>query len=626
MTERRRVRRGLLAVGAAVLLALAGCGVPDSGPPVVVSTAPVTGSQGGDESNQRPADLPTPETATNPSDLVQLFYRAAGADPNQVQSTVSAFFTSDVARTWRPDPAGLTVVRITSYTVTDQSKDKDGQERATVRARGQLVGVLGDRGIMQSPPLGRSRSYQQLFHLVRVPVPNGTTKEWLITNPPSETLMSTEAMSTEYNATILYFASPDHRSLVPDLRYMSVGVLAPKQRTILVDWLLAGPSPWLGQAAVNDIPDGTKRRGNVVASGTNVVVVDLSSDAAAAPHTDMLAAQLAWSLRMQAPRLQLRVEGRAVHIPGVRGTTFDASTWHGYNMSTIGAGSTGYYVSGGRIVPATSNESLPAVLSGSLAGELNSDVQRAALSVDGSTALLVRAASDGGSEVWLGRAGGENRGGVVYTPVTGLGAHGIGTPSLLPGSATALVPVRGSLRSVGSDGAAHAVTYSEPPPGGNVTAVSVAPDGCRVALVADGHLYVAPLLTGPGAGRLTIGRLRPLASTFTQLTEVTWTQEDEVAFGGRGTVSEDGPLSGGPRGGVWQFSVDDVSSDLLTGSAGDAVPDQLASATSDPSKGGAHGTILLAASGRIAQITGNEVGPPGGATRSPHGSSPFFPS
>lgn len=626
MTERRARLRWVLAGAAALLVVLGGCGVPDSGPPVVVSSAPVPGPQDGGEQDNRPVNLPTPETATNPRDLVQEFYRAAGADPNQVQSTVSAFFTPDAARTWRPDPAGLTVVRITDYSVSDQTHDKAGEEKATVRVRGQLVGVLGDRGIMQSPPLNRSRTYQQVFHLVHVQVPNGTTKEWLITDPPAETLISTEAMANEYNPTIVYFASPNHRVLVPDLRYMSATVVPQKQRTVLVDWLLAGPSPWLAQTVTNDIPDGTKRRGNVVRSNSGVVVVDLSSDAAAAPHADMMAAQLSWTLGARAPRMQVKVEGRAIHVPGATGTTFDPSTWRSYNMSTVSAGSSGYFVSGGRIVPAVATASLPPVLSGSLATELNSHVQRAALSVDGSSLMLVRAASGGGSEVWLGRAGGQTRGGVAYTQVTGLGSHGIGTPSLLPASSTALVPVAGGLRSVGSDGVARAVTFTEPPPGGNVTAVSVAADGCRVALVAGGHLYVAPLSSGPGAGRLTVGRLRPLATTFTQLTEVTWTQEDGVAFGGRGTVSEDGPLSDGARGGVWQFSLDDVSSDLLTGSAGDAVPDQLASATSDPTRGGAHGVILLAASGRIAQITGNEVAPPGGANRSPRGSSPFFPN
>lgn len=625
MADRRTARRWLIAGVAALLLALAGCGVPDSGPPVVVSSAPVLGPQDGGEQNNRPVNLPTPETATNPRDLVQEFYRAAGADPNQVQSTVSAFFTPEAGRGWRPDPAGLTVVRITDYSVGDQTHDKDGQEKATVRVRGQLVGVLGDRGILQSPPLNRSRTYQQAFHLVHVPVPNGTTKEWLITDPPAETLISTEAMASEYNPTIVYFASPNHRVLVPDLRYMSSTVVPQKQRTVLVDWLLAGPSQWLGQAVTNDIPDGTKRRGNVVRSNSGVIV-DLSSDAAAAPHPDMMAAQLSWTLGARAPTLQIRVEGRPIHVPGTTGTMFDASTWRSYNMSTVSAGSTGYYVSGGRIVPALADASLPAVLSGSLAGELNSHVQRAAMSVDGASLMLVRAASGGGSEVWLGRVGGQTRSGAVYTQVTGLGSRGIGTPSLLPSSSTALIPVAGGLRSVSADGVAHPVTFTEPPPGGDVTAVSVAPDGARVALVADGHLYVAPLSAAPGSGRLTVGRLRPLATTFTQLTEVTWTQEDDVAFGGRGTVSEDGPLSGGPRGGVWQFSLDDVSSDLLTGSAGDAVPDQLASATSDPSKGGAHGVILLAASGRIAQITGNEVAPPGGANRSPRGSSPFFPN
>ncbi|BCJ33325.1 hypothetical protein Athai_08280 [Actinocatenispora thailandica] len=633
MSSRRRVRGGsLLGVVLAGLLGatLAGCGVPSSGPPVVVKPAPAGGGEDNEPQAPHQDPPPDPATASSPTDLVNQFYRAAGFDPNpdQLRGNVTQFFSADARGRWHQDPAGLTVVRIYTNTVTAQGKDKHGRPTATVRVRGELVGTLTENGSVDAPGSHASRDYAQEFRLAQWPTGTGG-KEWLITNPPDHTLISTEAMTADYTATPVYFASPDHQSLVPDLRYVSKTIAPQKERTILVDWLLDGPSPWLAPAVVNDIPEGTKRRGNVVAQNDkDVVVVDLTSEAVGAKHLLTMAAQLAWTLHARASRLQLRVEGRPFPVPGIRdgGSTFDVGSLRTFNPATLAASSGGYYVSHGIVIPASSKQWLPGVLSAPATSGLNSDVQRAALNVDSSATALVRTDDDGRPALWIGHTIGDAKSSDArFVRAEGLGdAAEIGRPSLLPHSSTALVPVDGTLRVATGTGHTEKVAFAPGSPGGAVTAVAVSPDGCRVALVRGGHLYVAPLIQQDTT--LSVGRMRAVASSFTDLSEVSWTQDDDVAFGGRGSVGWASGQSSAVRGGAWQFSLDDVSSDLLTGTSGDRVPEYVASGTTDPARGAAHGIILLAINGKLWQLTGNELAAPDGAAEPPTGTAPFFPN
>ncbi len=627
-----RHRRAAVLAGALLSLSglmMAGCGVPSSGPPVVLSTVPVNGS---DDDPQGTRDQPpAPSSATDPRDLVSLFFTAAGADttPDQLRQNVSQFFTPGSRRNWRPDPAGMTVVRIAGYTVQDQ-KDGGGstatpnvgtggniQASASVQVVGQIVGILNSVGAVAPLPVGRSDRFDLTLHLVKV------DKVWLITDPPAQTLLSTDAVSNEFDATTVYFANPEHSALVPDLRYVPHSMRPEKRRTVLVDWLLDGPSGWLGQAAVSEIPGNTKRRGNVVGTH-NVVVVNLTSDAGDAKNPALMAAQLAWTLRPLMNKMQIRIEDRPLKVPGRSGTIYNWNDWRNFDVATLGAGSGGYYIAGGRFVAARSSDKLPGVLADPAADRVDSKVLRAGLSVDASRAAVVRTGAKGRPELWLGRTVGQSVPRVSYSRARIGTVASIGRPSFLAGTGTVLVPVDGELVAVSSSGTRSAPDFLENRVSRQVTAVSVAPDGCRIALVAGGRLYVAPLLDS-GDGRLTIGRARRLAASFTEISGVAWTEESRVVFGGRGLTGPDGPLSDGPRGGAWELSIDDVYSDLLTGAGDSAVPDQIASSTTDPAKSGSHGTILLAAHDRILQVTGNEVGPPVGAAQPPRGNEPFFP-
>ena len=614
----RRLRDTVLL--AVLSLVLTACGVPDSGPAVVVSKAPLVGSDNGTD-GARPDTVPPPDPslATSPDDLVQLFLSAAGADPDRIKTNVAPFFTADHRASWQPDSAGITLVRVAEIS---SSADKDGTadkaSEVNVRVTGEKVGTLTDDGAVQPVPDGRPTDYDQVFHVQKVTLDGES--QWRIANPPAETLLSTDGMSTYYDEALIYFATPDHRHLVPDLRYLPKSMLPAKRRTVLVEWLLDGPSTWLGQAAVNEIPDGTKLRGNVVLEGSTVVV-NLTSDADEATHPALMAAQLAWTLRL---RLKILIEGRpAPRLPGIPSNTYDWQTWKSDDLSTIADNSGGYYVTDGGIVPVRSGEMLPDVLA-EAGDSINSHVQSAALSVDSQDAAVVRTGSDGTPQLWIGHDSAEHFGTPVFIHTAGL--HGsIGEPSFVATSGTAVVPVDGKLRAVLTDGTVTSVGFADQTMTG-ITAVAVAPDGCRIAFVSDGRAYLASLSLDDRTHVLTVGRPRPVATGFTNLTDLAWTQEDSIVLGGRGLVADSSLIPNSSHSGAWQFSIDGAVSELLTGSESDTVPEYVGSSPGDPSNGSAHGTVLLSVHDRLLQISGNDVVTPNGETPAPRGTAPFFPS
>jgi hypothetical protein len=285
-----------------------------------------------------------------------------------------------------------------------------------------------------------------------------------------------------------------------------------------------------------------------------------------------------------------------------------------------------YYVQGGKVQRSDGSGSLPQVLSDLNAQQWNQGVTSAALSADSTDVALVRGTGTG-PQLVLGHLVQDPRQPRLrpsYEPVTGLGRVGsIGRPSFLPGGQIVLVPVDGDLYAVFG---ATQVTRLALPAGmsGPVTSVSVATDGARVALVAGGRLYVVPLVRD-GRG-VTLAAARPLATDFTDLTEVAWSQEDRLVVGGRGPAGLNTSSGGSSRGGAWELSIDDAALDTLPPIDGNTIPDQLGAFPGDPFTGRLSGHILLAGHSKIYYVYGNVAAGPNNSASKPTGSSPFYPT
>src|SRR4051812_49585317 len=91
---------------------LAGWGVPDAGPAVVVSSQAPAGYDGDDPNGARQPVQPDPAGAATPDDLVSDYLAAAGANPARVTANVSRFFTPGHEGWQATSPV---IVRVTGY-------------------------------------------------------------------------------------------------------------------------------------------------------------------------------------------------------------------------------------------------------------------------------------------------------------------------------------------------------------------------------------------------------------------------------------------------------------------------------------------------------------------------------
>jgi hypothetical protein len=622
----RRVAAGVLAL--LVVVALAGCGVPDSGPAVVVSSQAPPGYDSGDSANGRQPVQPDPAGLVAPDDAVRAYLGAAGADPDprDLARNVRRFFTSDHDG-WQP--GNPVVVRITGY--ADDGPAAPQPDHARVTVTGRRIGVLQADGSMA--PVTGSTAFTLTLDLWHTTNGDEHSPAWLIDNPPAETLLSTDALAADYDPWDLYFVSPaEPHTLVPDLRYVSRTLASDASRTTVVNWLLKGPSPWLEPAVTTTVPDNTHLRANVTTDDSGTAVVNLTGPAASASNPDLMAAQLCWTLLPSISGLRLEVEGQPLRLPGRHGAVQGAGSWRmlnpasALNVDLAASQQPAYYVQGGKVQRSDSTGSLPQVLSDPNAQQWNQGVVSAALSADSTDVALVRGGGNG-PQLVLGHLVQDPRQPRLrpsYDTVTGLGRAGsIGRPSFLPGGQTVLVPVDGGLYAVFGP---TQLTRLALPAGlsGPVTSVSVAADGARVALVAGGRLYVVPLVRD-GRG-VTLAAARQLATDFTNLTEVAWSQEDRLVLGGRGPAGQNTSGGGTSRAGAWELSIDDAALDTLPPIDGNTIPDQLGAFPGDPFTGRLSGHILLAGHNKIYYVYGNVAAGPNNSASKPTGSSPFYPT
>ena len=588
------VRAATGAVALLVATALAGCGVQDSGGPVVDGTPH---AMVGGESNLQELPPLRPEDASDSKQAVELYFQAASTDWSRLGESVKAFLSRSALRELRGS-SSIQVVRLTA--ISDPEIVKERLHR--VRVTGEVVAELTANGIL----LPARGTFQHTFQLRYTAVRKGTDA-WLIDNPPPGYVLSTAGIEQRFDPLPVYYANPGRTaSLVPDIRYVPRSVEWGKQRNLLVDWLLQAPSPWLSPAAASTFPDGTQRRGNVYLTHGRDVVVNLSSEVEPYDRKDLLLAQLLWTLR---PRisggLELRIEGRPISVNGR--TVQSRETYLGFNaVRSLPSRSLAYYVANGKVEPLPSAgvpNRLPAVLRGANAGQ-NRSVRSAALSRSGDAAALVRSVG-GVQSLWVGRARSAS-GEAEYRQVSGLPTQQIGRPIWVGTSSRELLLVvaAGRVYEVDLDDLrARRVTVSGEP--GTVSALSVAPDGFRVALVIDRRVYVAALpqraLLSIAAPWLVTGRI--------SAADVAWSGEGQLVVAG----------SGPSESGLWQVSLDGLQLiPMPTPVAG--VPEHVAGYPRIDIRG----RVLVEQQGRVYEIYSTTAAAPGDAQSPPEGGTPFF--
>ncbi len=267
-----RVREhvGLLAVGCAAVLALAGCmGIPTSGP-----------VEGGDVVVPEPENaIPIPSGPTkgmSAEGIVNGFLAAAAAGVYDDFETAKTFLTASAAQKWRPEAATtLYLTQDPAVTVTEE----DRSASVTV----EPVATVDDAGRYTEEAEGAS--LQLALTIAQV------GGEWRISRVPDGVLMSLNSFQGAHRPVRVYFASPDGRQLVPEQRWFLASRLVPEAAKALVD----GPSPWLRDGVTTGVPDGVRLLYSGVTLEDTALTVGLASDIGAAPDVaqrNLLQAQL----------------------------------------------------------------------------------------------------------------------------------------------------------------------------------------------------------------------------------------------------------------------------------------------------------------------------------------------
>jgi len=554
-----------------LLLILVGCGVP--GETDVTLDGPA--QQRGTVAGGSVVAVPGPARSTDPEDLIQRYLRAGAGGPQRAADHLRSFFMPELRMSWQSG-AELTVVRVLSQPV----KTSLGGDSFKVTVDVQPVGALTERGTVVEPsaPARRTLEFSVLAY-EQQDIPQGAD-ELRVDGAPDGMFLDSRALDSVldiyqdiYQLYPIYFWDAAGTTLIPDLRYLPLTAGEDERRQMLVQWAVERPSDWLG-TVVRPRTAEIALRSKVVYS-VDRLVVDLTFQAAAV-DLDPLAKQLAWTLRPVYDRLiELRVEGqpkkqiRVASAGGNPALLYEPSPMRFCVVNT-------------QVLPeCTLGQHLPV-----LDALHNVRVAAAAVAKNHRYAALVRVEPNRPPRLLVGQM----TWGVPSYVVTNLTGAVMSRPCWLPPpsastAARGLIAVDGALHMFTSGSKSTSVVRTAPP---GVTGVSVAPDGLRVVIAADGAAYVATL-TRKGE-TLELQRLRRLSASLTEISAVAWSRPGWVVLVGRD----------GGRYALTELTVDGAIEDRVDVQLGEADVTQLSAYPAGDWS--ARGPILIESQGKAWQV------------------------
>ncbi|WP_433375058.1 LpqB family beta-propeller domain-containing protein [Actinoplanes sp. CA-142083] len=530
------MRRGLLAVVAVAALLLGGCGIPDETNVTVVGPGP-TGGPGGRD-NSVPAVRNTRISANTPLQLLSYYLEAAAGDPDGAVNRVKAFLSEDAKADFQAGPdMRVMVVRLKGTPLVTPGDPE-------ISFIAQQVGQLRKNGVLE-PSVEAAKEYK-----VRVGPVSGQQGFFVLDPPKNVLLLSDTALANFYERRTIYFWNNENTSLVPDLRYMPLDVPSDQRPTTILSWLVEGPAAWLGDVA-HGLPSGTIAPDNVPAPTNGTLTVTLNAQAVPtgdARALDRLRRQLQWSLREGADPFTLEL--KIGHQDAGRYSDVD---YRSSNPAYRLVSQPERFVVYAGVIRRITKSAQPDAPIPVLKPEENKNISVAAMSTSSThtyAAVVVGSGKNAKLKVAVARTGQQaalkevGTSGSLGRPVWAVAADND------PAGAVGLITVNGKLYSFGAGGSPAVPVAWESAPG-PISAISVAPDGYRVALVSGGQLYRATLDTGGDAPSMSKGE-QVLAPGFAKVAAVAWSSETYFAVAG---VRDDSPRDS-PR-----YSVVDVTVD-----------------------------------------------------------------
>ena len=471
-------RRLLSVLLAGLIGVLPGCaGVPDSSAPQAIGTV----------ERPTPKQLPEPNPAMNPEQLLREFLKAT-ADPSNRHLAARQFLTDSASKDWDDQGSALLIDKVV-FTET-RSTDK-----VSVTMQADILGSISDLGVFETG----DGKLPDPGPIELVQTPDG----WRINRLPNGVFLDWQQFQAAYKRYTLYFVDPTGKTVVPDPRYVAVSepdTLA----TELVNKLIAGPRPEMAKAVKNLLGPPLKLRGPVtradggktgVGRGYGGARVDLENLTTTDPASRLLAAaQLIWTLA--------RSDVNGPYLINVDGAPLDDRFVDGWKATDVAATDPGAVDGASAGVHALMGGSLM-VLDGQQAARLPgsfgtmTDLRAATISRSGRDVAAVAGPPDAAASLWIGPNDGQ--------AVQATDGRTLSRPSwALDGAVWVVVDGNSVVRVIREEASGQpalipvdsaAVTSRYP---GSISELQVSRDGTRVAMVIEGQVVLAGVEQTPG--------------------------------------------------------------------------------------------------------------------------------
>jgi Lipoprotein LpqB beta-propeller domain/Sporulation and spore germination len=229
-----------------------------------------------------------PQPGASPRQIVEGFLVASGSDP-AYSAVAGEYLAGSAARTWNPSSVKVFSALYPASAVP-MTAGPHGTPRASVSVTGSVQATFSGshRYISAQAPGPASVTYP--FDLVKV------DGEWRISNPPSFRMLYENDFPYYYKAQDLYFVDQSDQALVPDPVFVPLGGTQSQLVTDLVEALADKPATsWLTGAADSEFPARTTVQATV--DGTTATVnLGGAATGASRQTLELISAQLVWTL------------------------------------------------------------------------------------------------------------------------------------------------------------------------------------------------------------------------------------------------------------------------------------------------------------------------------------------
>lgn len=547
------------------VLSLAGCvSMPSAGP---VLAYPAT--QGADAQGEpyQQVVIEPPGAGWLPNQIVQGFLAASGSFGDNWQ-VAREYMTPQASKAWRPSwsaivysngpnvkgpvysvpAAAARPAAIVKSTAKKAKNAKPAKTQATVIITGSVLANLsgssvsgyGSYAVPSGSTTQGSPGTEPTITLVKE-----VTGQWRISSAPPELLLTSDAFKSDYQLRNLYFFDPTTPFLVPDPVYVPLQATPADLMNGLVYDLVKPQKDWLSGGATRTafpagttFPAGPTSIGAVTIEGVTAVVnLGGAITKASSQVMQQISAQLIWTLSesgqsgQTVQSVEVEVNGKPWLPPGNTQENPVQRDSRLYNPA-IGTSKTFYYLdAAGNVMSSDGIRAKPVKVAHVGTGYL-----QVAVSPDGRYLALIRQ----GGDLYIGPLDGAliKRSGSLYStmswdPNDDLWATMNNQIVMLRGAENQGQPIVASvLRSVGI-GTAMAVPF---------TAVRVAPDGVRIAIVIDNSTLDFGAISWQGTNpqqpmlQIVLSPFNVPTGFGVTFTSLTWYGPDNVI-----TLSEPGP-------------------------------------------------------------------------------------